>query len=144
MNPNEFYTPPNLEMPSSNPATPDSFGQLPTQSNVASGLEKEGTFTRSIQKSRVFKKAANLVISTRQQLVDYLKQSKLDLLTSSIEFAQTGDFISSSYVVYTEYNGYKENLGAFVERFPALRQSVEALRDKLRPVQNDIDIISRR
>jgi hypothetical protein len=143
MNPNEFYTPPNLEMPSSNPTTPDSFGQLPTQSNIASGLEKEGTFTRSIQKSRVFKQAAKVVINTRQQLVDYLKQSKLDLLTSSVEFARTGDFITSSYVVYTEYNGYKENLSDFVERFPALRQSVEALREKLRPVQSALNIGSR-
>jgi hypothetical protein len=143
MNPNEFYTPPNLEMPSSNPGTPDSFGQLPAQSNITSGLEKEGTFTRSIQRSRTFKKAANLVINTRQQLVDYLKQSKLDLLTSSVEFARTGDFITSSYVVYTEYNGYKENLGVFVERFPVLRQSVEALSAKLRPVQSSLNLGSR-
>jgi hypothetical protein len=143
MNPNQFYTPPNLEMPSSNPVTPDSFRQFPNQSNIASGLEKEGTFTRSIQKSRAFKQAANVVISTRQQLAEYLKQSKLDLLTSSIEFAKTGDFIISSYVVYTEYAGYKENLSVFVERFPALRQSVEALRDKLRPVQNSLNIGSR-
>ena len=130
MNPNEFYAPPNLE----NSQT--SGSQMPSNVNVSSGFERKNDFARSVQKSRGVKQAASVVISTRSQLVDYLKQSNLDLLTSSLEFRETGDFIGSSYVVYKEYNDFKENLGVFIQRYPDLKPAVEVLRDKLRPISN--------
>ncbi len=132
MNPNEFYTPPSVEI---NNSDPNNLGNIPSSVNQVSGFEKKNDFARSVQKSRVLKKSTKMVINTREQLTAYLRQSNLDLLTSSVEFKETGDFIISSYVVYKDHNNFKENLSVFIERYPTLKPAVEAIRDMLKPVQ---------
>ena len=143
MNPNEFYTPPNLEIPSnvgSSINSADSLNLAPSSNNQPSGFEKQNNWARSVQRSKIFKQGASVVINTRLQLVNYLKQSNLDLLTSSIEFEETGDFILSSYVMYKDHNNFKESLTIFIDRYPALKPAVEVIRERLRPIQNQLKI----
>jgi hypothetical protein len=133
MNPNEFYTPPSLEI---NNSDPNNLGNMPSSVNQVSGFERQNNFARSVQKSRAVKQAARIVITTREELTNYLRQSNLDLLTSSVEFKETGDFVASSYVVYKDHNNFKENLSIFIERYPALKPAVQAIAEKLRPSQS--------
>ena len=124
------------------PSTPSNSPNLPNQSNVAgNGIEKmNNTFSNSVQRSKVVKKATVSIISTRTDLVTYLRKSRLDLLTSAVIFQDTGDFIASSYVVYLDHNNTKEPLASFLARYPNLVEPVQKISDSLKSLQADLQV----
>jgi hypothetical protein len=66
----------------------------------------------------------------------------MDLYTSAVEFQHSGDFIMSSYIVYTNYNNYQEPLATFLQRYPQFQQAVIAIRDRLRPAQQNMQVLT--
>jgi hypothetical protein len=143
MNPMEHFVPPTPQMPTQGANTPDSG--IPQQiNNVAGSQEKQSQWAKSVGRSHQIKAAAKTVIQTRSQLAAYLQQSGLQLLTSSIEFQNTGDFILSSYVVYPQYGNQKEPLAQFISRYPQLQEPVAKIRDSLRPAQAGMQVVTRR
>jgi hypothetical protein len=138
------FVPPQMSGPQNIPQAPGgAMNNTPNMaSNIPASFEKQSQWARSVGRSHQIKAATSAVIQTRGQLVDYLKQHGMDLLTSSIEFQQTGDFILSSYVVYPQHNNQKEPLGDFLQRYPFLQEGVLAIRDQLRPVQSNMQVIT--
>jgi hypothetical protein len=65
------------------------------------------------------------------------------LLTSAVEFQQSGDFIHSSYVVYLNHGRFKESLGEFLSRYPQMSQQVEAINEQLKPVQTKMQVLTK-
>jgi hypothetical protein len=117
--------------------------QAPNQINAPSGFERESQLSRSVARSGKIKQAANAVIKTRADFKAYLQSNGLDLFTSAVEFQQLGDFITSSYVIYRNHGDYQEPLSAFLARYPQLQQAVVEIRDRLRPVQQYMDVKSK-
>jgi hypothetical protein len=139
----EQFIPPALNVPNS---SPDSGGpnQVSNVANIPGSQEQQGNWSRSVSRSHQIKQATTTVIQNRSQLVTYLKQNGLDLLTSSIEFQESGDFILSSYVIYPSHNNQKEPLSQFIQRYDFLKEPVEKIRNSLRPVQGQMNILTRR
>jgi hypothetical protein len=108
--------------------------------NIASGQEQQNNIASSVQRGKALQKAIQTVISSREDLVQYLRSAGLDLVTSGVEFQDTGDFIQSSYVVYPSHNNQKEALRSFINRYPQLKDSIEAINQTLRPVQTYMQI----
>jgi hypothetical protein len=116
---------------------------LPNQGNVATGFEQSpNTFSKSVQRSKVIKKTTNSIISSREDLVIYLRKSRLDLLTSAVIFQETGDFIVSSYIIYLDHNNTKEPLAMFLQRYPNLLEPIQKINSDLKPLQNSLQIRS--
>lgn len=109
--------------------------------NVAPSSERERVL-RSVARSGKIKAATSAVIKTRSQLVEYLRQNGLDLWTSAIEFQKTADFILSSYIVYPKHNNFKEPFAQFLQRYPNLQPAAIAIRDQLRPVSGQMQVVS--
>lgn len=131
-------------MPEFVPPTPggssESFNQPSQTPNVASSSFERDRIVRSFARGKKIKTATTAVIQTRAQFVDYLRSNDMDLWTSAVEFQNSGDFIMSSYVVYPSHNNLKEPLGAFLQRYPHLAQPVMAIRDALRPMQQNMQV----
>jgi hypothetical protein len=138
-NMNEFFAPP---MPQNIPQAPqgDPNSAGPQINNISPGQEKQSQWTRSVARSASIRRSANTIIQTRAQFKKYLKENSMDLYTSAVEFQHTGDFILSSYVIYTSYNEYKEPLMVFLQRYPQLQDPVSAIRDSLRPAQQGMQV----
>jgi hypothetical protein len=131
-------------IPRSNPSAPSNGPQQPNQSNVAgAGFEQSpNTFSKSVQRSKVIKKATSGIISSREDFTLYLRKSRLDLLTSAVIFQETGDFIESSYIVYLDHNNTKEPLASFLQRYPNLLEPIQKINDSLKPLQSSLQIRS--
>jgi hypothetical protein len=113
------------------PSGPSSGPNMSNQSGA--GIEQqENTFAKSVAQSKVVKKMTSVIISSREDFVEYLKQSNLELLTSAIIFKETADFIDSSYIVYPNHNGRKEPLGQFLLRYPELQPMVMKINEDLK------------
>jgi hypothetical protein len=110
---------------------------IPNQSNIPGSFEqKENSFSKSVQKSKTVKRAAATIISSREDFVAYLKKGGLDLLTSAVLFQESGDFIQSSFVIYTNHNNVKEPLSEFLLRYPNLVSPLEKINNDLRGLQD--------
>lgn len=131
-------------IPKNIPTSASNSLNLPSQSNlVGSGLERiNNTFSNSVQRSKVIKKATASIISTRGDFVVYLRKSRLDLLTSAVVFQDTGDFIISSYIIYLDHNNTKEPLSSFLQRYPNLIEPIQKINDSLKSLQSNLKIKS--
>jgi hypothetical protein len=140
---NQGFTPPMPQMPQM-PSGGDSnsFNSAPQQNNFGPSQEKQSQWTRSVARSAQIKNATNTVIKSRSQFKAYLQQNGMDLYTSAVEFQHSGDFIMSSYIVYTNYNNYQEPLATFLQRYPQFQQAVIAIRDRLRPAQQNMQVLT--
>lgn len=126
--------------PASAPSSSDTGLNQPQLANIPAATEQQKQIARSVARGRKIRAATSTVIQTRGQLVSYLRQNGLDLLTSSLEFQQTGDFITSSYVVYPSHGNLKEPLVEFLRRYPSLQEPILAIRDSLRPLQDQMQV----
>jgi hypothetical protein len=115
---------------------------MPSLSNTVGSAEKENAVQSSVQRGKVLKKTTNAIISTRSDFVSYLRQSGLDLLTSAIEFQESGDFIKSSYVIYTQHKNQMEPLTLFITRYPQLQESILKISESLKPYQESMKVRS--
>lgn len=106
------------------------------------GQERTSTWTKAAARSRQTRQAAKTIIATRSQFKAYLQASGLDLYTSAVEFQRTGDFIMSSYVTYPKNGGFQEPLASFLQRYPQLQAIAVNIRDHLRPVQSQMQIVT--
>ncbi len=104
--------------------------------------EAQGAWVKSVARSAHIKKAASTIIRTRGDFKQYLQQNGMDLFTSAIDFQQTGDFITSSYVIYRNHNDYREPLINFLNRYPQLQQPVIQIREQLRSQQSNMQVIT--
>lgn len=131
-------------IPKNIPTSASNSLNLPSQSNLAgSGIERiNNTFSNSVQRSKVIKKATASIISTRGDFVVYLRKSRLDLLTSAVVFQDTGDFIISSYIIYLDHNNTKEPLSSFLQRYPNLIEPIQKISDSLKSLQSNLKIKS--
>lgn len=127
------------------PSIPQSFrppvinntgpSNISSQTNYAvSGLESNEAY-RVATRARSTRQATQLIINTRSSFKKYLQQQGLNLITSSVEFRKTGDFIMSSYVVYVNHDNHRENLMEFLKRYPALQEPVIQIRNNLKNSQ---------
>ncbi len=126
-------------------STPSGNLNMPNMQNVASaGAEKkENAVANSVARSKGIKSATTHIISSRSELVSYLQQSNLDLLTSAVEFQRSGNFLESSYIIYRNHNNQKESLAQFLKRYPQLTDTVSLITEQLRSEQNNLNIISK-
>lgn len=116
--------------------------QLPNQNNVGPGQERQKSWGQAVARSQSTKKGAQTIRSVRASFQNFLRQNGLDLLTSAIEFGQNGDFIASSYIIYTQHNNYKVPLGNFLQQYPQFVSACVQIRDYLRSVQGQIQVNS--
>lgn len=113
--------------------TPNNSEKSPNLgNNPKSSVEKEGSFTRSLSRSKSVKHATKFVIHTRKDLQEFLAKQNIKLITSALEYQQTQDFIQSSYVVFEKYKDHQESLKEFLERYPQLKETVEQINQKLK------------
>jgi hypothetical protein len=125
-------------------SAPSGNFNMPNTTNVGGGVEKkENAVASSVVRSKGIKVATTHIISSRSELVAYLQQSGLDLLTSAVEFQQTGDFLASSYVIYRNHNNQKESLTKFLSRYPQLQDTISMITEQLRGEQSNLHIISK-
>jgi hypothetical protein len=140
MNQGNFMPPQMPQMPSNqmggNP------NGAPNLSNFSPSQEKMGEWQKSVARSAKIKSATGSIIKTRGDFKAYLIQNGMDLFTSAIEFQQSGDFIMASYIIYRNYNDYKEPLAVFLQRYPQMQQPVIQIRDLLRPAQKDMQVLT--
>jgi len=120
----------------------DGLSQVQT-SNIAPSTERD-RIARSVARGAKIKAAAASVIQNRSQLVSYLRQNGLDLWTSAVEFQKTSDFIVSSYVIYPKHGNFKEPFVNFLQRYPNLLPAAQAIRDSLRPVSSQMQVVTPR
>jgi hypothetical protein len=126
------FIPPQVTTPSgSGSENPNQPRQSP---NLPGSLESSGEVAKSVAKSHVIKTTTALVINTREEFARYLAQSDLDLVTSWVEFENSRNFVTSSYVVYTKFNSAIEPLTDFLQRYPQLLEPVNQLNTKLQSV----------
>jgi hypothetical protein len=128
------FTPPTPGSGDPSAGSSGSFNQAPRT--------ERDRIIKSVARSRKVKAAASAVIQTRSQFVQYLRQGGLDLVTYAVTFQKTGDFILSSSVVYPKHQGYREPLAQFLQRYPNLQAAAIAIRDQLKPLQNQMDVKS--
>lgn len=115
--------------------------EVPNQQFEApTGIEGKGELSRSVVRSYTIRKATNTIITTRDELAAYLLQYNIKLLTSSVEFQQSGDFLTSSYVLFEYQGNITESLEAFLKRYPSLVETVEKIRQTLRPIQSIMQV----
>jgi hypothetical protein len=125
------------------PSASDGAGvNTPNTISNAPGQEKTTTWSRAVTRSAVTKQATTAIKLTRFQFKQFLNQNKMDLITSAVEFQKNGDFILSSYILYTDFPNIREPLPAFLKRYPQFQQSVVAIRDQLKPMQSQMNIKS--
>ncbi len=139
MNMNGGFLPPTPQMPTQGGGN---FNAAPNQANLPSAAEQQGQWAKSVARSASIRQAAGAVIKTRAQFKAYLKQNGMDLVTSAVEFQASGDFIASSYIEYMNHGGFKEPLTLFLSRYPQLQQSAVEIRDRLRPVQGHMQVVT--
>jgi hypothetical protein len=139
---NENFAPPVPQFQAPNQGGPNSFNNNPQFNNTGPGQESQSQWTRSVARSAQIRGATSAVIKTRGQFKAYLQSNGMDLYTSAVEFQHTGDFIMSSYIVYTNFNNYKEPLASFLQRYPGMQQPVIAIRDSLITVKGSMQVIT--
>jgi len=140
------FLPPTFEAPASGDSQ-GNYNSAPNQNNSAprqEGREAQGQWAKSVGRSKVIKQATNFVIKTRSQFKVYLQGQGMDLYTSAVEFQESGDFIASSYVIYRNYQDYKEPLFSFLQRYPSLQQPVLNIRDSLAPAKSHMQVITKK
>jgi hypothetical protein len=124
------FTPPQFVPPQQNIPNPNAQN-IPNISNIPGAQEQVGEVAKSVAKSQVIKTTTQMIINSREEFAQYLAQSGLDLVTSWVEFEKSRDFIQSSYVVYIQSNNFTEPLVDFLQRYPQLREPVQALNQKI-------------
>jgi hypothetical protein len=129
--------------PSAPRSSPSGNGfNMPNLSNTVGSVEKENAVQSSVQRGKALKKTTSAIISTRSEFVSYLRQNGLDLLTSAIEFQESGDFVKSSYVIYTQHKNQMEPLALFITRYPQLQESISQINESLKPYQASMKVKS--
>ncbi len=98
------------------------------------------SFGRSVARSHHIKATATTIINTREDLAVVLKKQNIDLLTKATVFQETGDFISSSYVIYRKHNNHQESLSAFLERYPQIKPFAEKINQDLKPQKGNLQV----
>lgn len=119
---------------------PESAGNTPNQSNYAPGQEKQAAWTRAIARSQSTKQGSKTIKSARASFVAFLNQNGMNLLTSAVEFARSGDFIKSSYIIYTRHDDFRQPLSDFLKQYPQYTDGVVQIRDFLKQTQNQIQV----
>lgn len=137
----------NFNIPNQNFAPPGGGGDSggPNISNtagIAPGQEKLTGWAKSVAKSQTTRAATTTIKFTRSQFKVFLNQNGMDLITSAVEFQKNGDFIFSSYVLYKTHPNIKEPLSLFLKRYPQYQSAAIAIRDHLKPLQANMQIIS--
>lgn len=112
----------------------------PNQSNYGPGQEKQAAWGRAIARSQSTKAASKTIKSARASFVAFLNQNGMNLLTSAVEFARSGDFIKSSYIIYTRHDDFRQPLEQFLQQYPQYTDGVIQIRDFLRQTQNQIQV----
>jgi len=131
--PQQSYAPPNG-------VSGLSQSQMPNQSQAPSSQEQEGSWQKSVRRSKQTRAITKQIINSRKDLENYLANKNIQLLTSATEFQQTGNFIMSSYVVFLDFDNYKESLFTFLQRYPQLQTAVEAIAQYLYPTSKDLNV----
>ncbi|MEI6729083.1 MAG: hypothetical protein WCK98_05565 [bacterium] len=139
---NESFAPPVPQFQAPNQGDPNGVNGGPQFNNTGPGQESQSQWTRSVARSARIRSATSTIIKTRGQFKAYLQSNGMDLYTSAVEFQHTGDFILSSYILYSNYNNYKEPLAAFLQRYPTMQQPVIAIRDSLISVKGSMQVIT--
>jgi hypothetical protein len=71
------------------------------------------------------------VISSREELEQFLKKHDIKLLTSFSDLIETRSFIQSSYIIYIMNNMTMEKLVTFLERNPNFQKIVDKIEQEL-------------
>ena len=132
------FTPPQF-VPQNIPQNGSENPSLPNQSN-APGQEKQAAWGRAIARSQSTKSASKTIKSARASFVAFLNQNGMNLLTSAVEFARSGDFIQSSYIIYTRHDDFRQPLVEFLQQHPQYSEGVIQIRDFLRQTQNQVEV----
>ncbi len=117
--------------------------QTPNQNNISPGQERQKSWGNAVSRSQTTRKGTQTIRSVRAGFQNFLRQNGMDLVTSALEFQENGDFIASSYIIYTNHNNYKVPLGQFLGQYPQFVDSCVQIRDYLRQVQNQIQVNTR-
>ena len=126
--------------PSQNIPQNNSENNTPNQSNYGPRQEKQAAWGRAIARSQSTKTASKTIKSARASFVAFLNQNGMNLLTSAVEFARCGDFIKSSYIIYTRHDDFRQPLEQFLQQYPQYLNGVIQIRDFLRQTQNQVQV----
>jgi hypothetical protein len=107
--------------PPSSDTNPGSAGS----SNTFRSGESRESFQQSTSRAKQVKATLQSVITSRDQLANYLAGYGMKLLTSAVEYERSKDFVASSYILYEAYNNYLEPLSDFLVRYPDYQASIE-------------------
>jgi len=112
------------------------------QNQIGGNVENQTNSPSSTVKDKVsgIRSSAKGIINARLELKNLLLSNSLDLLTSSIEFQESGSFIKSSYVVYPQFNNQKEPLLEFLNRYPDLWPLANQAEDNSKQYQSGMNI----
>ncbi len=129
---NQSFSPPNMaNMPGMNQVM---------GSNSEGREQNEKPAQRVARRAKAMRPIGRKIKNTRQELVDYLAENNVGLVTSALEFQNTGDFILSSYVIYHEYRDLREPLSEFITKYPDIKSSAESIREILFPLQGQMRV----
>jgi hypothetical protein len=109
---------------------------IPSSINAPTGTETRAESFRNSANSAVqIRAAAAQIIETSEDLVNMLQASGIILRTKMKIFRESRDFISSSYLVYPQFNNKQESLKEFVDRYPQLQPIVEKINENLKNLE---------
>jgi hypothetical protein len=115
-------------------------GNNHNQFNSGNLEKKESNLGVSSAKVSSVKAATTRIIQTRDELAKYLLEHGIKLLTSAKIFADTGDFIESSFVIYLKHGEYKESLQNFLQKNPGIIENTEIINNTLKPFQKNMQL----
>lgn len=107
------------------------------QSGAERGVEK---LQQNIRQAKHIRSTLGHVVHSRASLVATLKQWNIDLVTSAKELDETGDFVTSSYVIYRNHNDFKETLFSFLQRYPDFAAQIKQIEDSAQNVKGKIGL----
>lgn len=128
-----FEAPPQFFEP---PAASTGDSSAPNMKNMGGNIDAKEA--KVAKQARRIRKSTSTIIFTRKTLADYLAKFGMKLLTSAVDFQNTGDFILSSIVVHT--NGVREPLGSFIVRYPQFQPSCIQIKNQLVVVRNSFQV----
>jgi hypothetical protein len=99
-------------------------GGVSSQNLDSNASSKLGVNSNKVNAIRSFSRK---IISSRQQLEEYLLTKNLKLVTSFSDFVANQSFIKSSYIIYLEYNEQMELFSNFLLRNPAYQDIADKI-----------------
>lgn len=95
---------------------------------------------QTVRQAQNIRSTVGQVINSRAHFVSILKQWNIDVVTSAKELDETGDFISSSYIIYRAHRDYKENLSSFLQRYPDFLPQIQVIENQMQYVKGKIGL----